>query len=235
MRSAPGLSKKAAAHRARLQACQAMAADCAQESEHAHQVTRLALALFDELKGLHGLGDKHRRRLEYAALLHDIGWKEGGKGHHKASLKLILEASGPGFARRKRRIVACVARYHRGPLPARHHRIYGKLAARDQRLVRVLAAILRVADGLDRSHRNLVTGWRAVVVPGRVTLTCTTRASAQAERQAALKKGDLFAKVFRRELAVECTPWQGADPDPEIETALEPTRKLQGQAGDKLI
>lgn len=205
MNSTRSLSKKAAVtHSACLRACQALAADCAQETKHTNQVARLALAIFDELKGLHGLGGKHRCSLEYAALLHDIGWKEGGKGHNKTSRQLILDASGLPFARRERRIIACVARYHRGPLPARRHRTYGKLLVRDQRVVRVLAAILRVADGLDRGHGSVVTGLQTAVCPGIVTITCTTVASAQPERDTALKKGNLFVKVFRRKLAVEC-------------------------------
>lgn len=205
VKSARGHSKKAdVAHQARLLACRGLATNCAQEDQHAEQVTRLALILFDQLKGLHRMGGKQRRRLEYAALLHDIGWKEGGHGHNKASLRLILKADELPFGKRERRIVASVARYHRGPVPKKQHSIYRRLARRDQRLVQLLAAILRVADGLDRSHRNAVTALRAFVDPGRVMLTCAAFGAGQAERAAVLKKGDLFSRVFLRKLSVEC-------------------------------
>jgi len=191
----------------RLAACHALAENSSHEAEHARQVTRLALALFDQLLELHRLSNTQRQRLEYAGLLHDIGWKEGGKGHHKASLRSILGARELPFDKRERRIVACVARYHRGRLPIQRHRAYGKLAARDQRVVQKLAAILRVADGLDRSHGSVVDGLRATVSAEQVTLTCTTRGPAVAEREAALKKSDLFTKVFRRSLVVECSSY----------------------------
>ena len=76
----------------RLQAVLQLAKDCDYEEEHTHQVARLSLRLFDELEPLHRLGPKERFWLRCGALLHDIGWIEGRKGHHKTSLQLILDA-----------------------------------------------------------------------------------------------------------------------------------------------
>ncbi|MEA4906585.1 MAG: HD domain-containing protein, partial [Anaerolineaceae bacterium] len=73
-----------------MQAVLQLARNCEYEVQHSHQVTFLALRLFDELKTLHQLGDRERRWLEYAGILHDIGWIEGWKGHHKATLRIIL-------------------------------------------------------------------------------------------------------------------------------------------------
>lgn len=183
----------------------ALARACHYELGHTHQVTRLAMDLFDQLDALHGLDDEARRWLLYAALLHDIGWLEGAKRHHKTSQRLIESARAIPFARRERRIVACVARYHRGALPKKRHSPYGDLPTEDRETVSRLAAILRVADGLDRSHRNVVVQVTAEIRPRRVRLVCETRGPATEEREAARRKGDMFSVVFQRTLAIQCS------------------------------
>jgi exopolyphosphatase/guanosine-5'-triphosphate,3'-diphosphate pyrophosphatase len=125
---------------------------------HAAQVARLALLLFDALSTLHGLGDRERRLLEVAAWLHDIGWSHGGATkHHKRSRDMILDADLPGLSDEERLLCALIARYHRKaePDPERHRR-FRKLAPPARERVEWLAGILRVADGLDRSHLDRV-------------------------------------------------------------------------------
>lgn len=182
-----------------------LARACRYELGHAHQVTRLALDLFDQLQSVHGLGEETRRWLLYAGILHDIGWLEGAEGHHKASQRMIESARSLPFGRRERRMVACIARYHRGAPPKKRHSPYGDLPAEDRAVVSRLAAILRVADGLDRSHRNVVLQLAAEVRPRQVRIVCETRGPSREERGAALRKGDMFTGVFRRELAIRCS------------------------------
>ncbi len=67
-----------------------LAQTCDYEANHSHQVTRLALRLFDELESLHHLGQEPRFWLECAGILHDIGWIEGWRNHHKTALRVIL-------------------------------------------------------------------------------------------------------------------------------------------------
>lgn len=184
----------------------ALARRCRYEIRHAHQVTRLALDLFDQLLPLHGLHERARQQLLYAGVLHDIGWLEGAKRHHKTSQRLIEESRILSFGAKERRIVASVARYHRGALPKMRHRPYGSLSPRDRGTVERLSAILRVADGLDRSHQNAVAALAAHIQPDLVRIHCDTRGLATREREFALRKADLFRKVFERELAVTCSP-----------------------------
>jgi putative phosphoesterase len=179
-----------------------LARECRYEIGHAHQVTRLSIDLFDALRRLHRLGPQPRRWLRYAAILHDVGWIEGGKGHNKASLRIIESARDLGLATRERSIVGCVARYHRGPIPKERHRIYASLAARDQRVVRRLAAILRLADGLDRTHRNVVAQVSAKVTSGTVRVSCRVRGPAEEELRFAEEKGQLLEEEFGRDLVI---------------------------------
>ena len=181
-----------------------LARECHYEEGHTNQVTRLALRLFDELAALHGLGPRERFWLECAGLLHDIGWIEGQEGHHKTALRIIRDSRILPLGRRERLIIGGIARYHRGALPKEKHEHFADLAPADRETVRALAAILRVADGLDRTHGDVVRDLSCQVTEKSVTLRCQVTGPAEEERQAALAKGDLFEQVFRRHSVIRC-------------------------------
>jgi putative phosphoesterase len=174
------------------------------EIGHAHQVTRLSMDLFDALRPLHRLSASRRRWLLYAAILHDIGWVKGPRDHHKASLELIDSVRKLGLPNRERRIVACVARYHRGAHPKRRHPLFGSLTDRDRRDVSVLAAILRVADGLDRTHEHVVGRISAAITPQQIRIDCEVHGPSDEERRFALTKGRLLEEMFDRTLVIAC-------------------------------
>jgi exopolyphosphatase/guanosine-5'-triphosphate,3'-diphosphate pyrophosphatase len=176
------------------------------EEGHAEQVARLALAIFDDLQTVHGLGEQARARLHAAAILHDVGLSEQMRGHHKVSQRLILEAEALPADGEERSIVACIARYHRKALPSMNHAEFAALSADGRRLVEALAAILRVADGLDATHRDLVASLAAEASADRITIRCRTRGDARKETEKAIAKGDLFERVFGRRLVVTVGP-----------------------------
>jgi putative phosphoesterase len=197
------LAQPTAAETDRLvHAALALARQCNYEREHTHQVTRLTLRLFDELKGLHRMGPRERLWLRCGALLHDIGWVEGAARHHKTALELIVAESRLPLERQQRRIVGLIARYHRKALPASDHKYFGDLDPEEQHRVRVLAGILRVADGLDRSHMNVVRDVRCMISNKTLTILCDTSAPADDEKAAATKKANLLEEVFARAVIV---------------------------------
>jgi len=168
---------------------------------HSEQVTTLVLALFDGLRGLHGYGPTERRLLEIASRLHDIGWSRVVSGkHHKLSRDLILELDLPGLNEQDRLLCALVARYHTKALPdaSRHHQ-FASLNPDRRELVEWLAGMLRVADGLDCNHANVVNqlecrvGKEAITIRIQATGDCLT----EVER-ARQKQGLLEGKVGRR-------------------------------------
>jgi exopolyphosphatase/guanosine-5'-triphosphate,3'-diphosphate pyrophosphatase len=130
---------------------------CGYWSEHAQQVARLSLAIFDQTRSVHGLGDRERDWLEYGALLHDIGVHISYERHHRHSYYLIKNGDLRGFDPDEIEVVALVARYHRRGTPKRSHEEYSRLAAPLRRTVRTLASILRVAESLDRSHTQTIS------------------------------------------------------------------------------
>ena len=180
----------------------ALARRCHYEQEHSHQVTRLALALFDGLRELHRLGSRERLWLQCGGLLHDIGWMEGQQGHHKTALRLIVSDPALPLERRGREIVGLVARYHRKALPSDRHKVYAKLTAADQHRVRVLGGLLRVADGLDRSHRSVVQGVSCGFSAKEIAIACAVRGAASEEVAAATKKADLLEIALGRAVKI---------------------------------
>jgi len=186
-----------------LEAVLRLAARCRYERDHTHQVVRLALEIFDGLKDLHRMGPQKRFWLQCGALLHDIGWAEGRKAHHKTSLRLTMAAPELPFERREREIIGLIARYHRKALPSCNHRYYGNLSGGDQHCVRVLGGILRIADGLDRSHRSVIETVRCEASDSKITLAGSARIVAGAELAAARKKADLLTEAFNRPVVIQ--------------------------------
>jgi exopolyphosphatase / guanosine-5'-triphosphate,3'-diphosphate pyrophosphatase len=131
---------------------------CNYWSEHARQVARLALSIFDQTRSVHGLTDREREWLEYAALLHDVGVHISYERHHRHSYYLIKNGDLRGFAPDEIEIMALVARYHRQARPRKSHDGYGDLPGGARRVVKTLSAMLRLAEGLDRSHAQALAG-----------------------------------------------------------------------------
>ena len=104
-----------------------LAERCNYSPEHANQVARLALSLFDQTRGLHALTDRDREWLEYAALLHDIGAHISYDQHHKHTYYLIKNGELRGFEPDEIETIALVARYHRRATPSRRHDGYADL------------------------------------------------------------------------------------------------------------
>src|SRR5947207_1867352 len=103
--------------------------------KHSEQVTHLCLELFDHLKSLHGMGQEERELIEYASLLHDIGWHISGKSHHKHSLYLITHGGLKDFNSQEIEIIANIARYHRKGPPRKKQQLYAQLSGRSRRVV----------------------------------------------------------------------------------------------------
>src|SRR3954468_268019 len=131
---------------------------CGYWAEHAQQVARLALSIFDQTRSVHGLGDREREWLEYAALLHDVGVHISYDRHHRHSYYLIKNGDLRGFDPQEIEVIALVARYHRQATPKKSHEGYGDLSGSLRTTVRVLSAIVRLAEGLDRSHAQALAG-----------------------------------------------------------------------------
>ena len=160
---------------------------------HSTHVTRLALSLARQLGKVAG---RDLLLLELAARLHDIGQFVEYEEHHRYSAEMIRAACLPGLTAEEIEIVACVARYHRKAIPELSHFHYGKLAASDRKRVDTLAAVLRVADGLDRSHRQKVKAVHLSREKGQWRIGCTCASNVSRELDAAEEKSSLWRRVL---------------------------------------
>ncbi|MDF2691781.1 MAG: Exopolyphosphatase [Labilithrix sp.] len=133
------------------------------DQPHGELVASLAMSLFDDMVGYHGFGERERLLLRSAALLHDVGDYVSYGGHHKHSYYLIQHSDIMGLTPGERAIVANVARYHRKGAPDPSHPNFRDLDKESRAKVRGLAAILRIADALDREHLGKVTSVRAEI------------------------------------------------------------------------
>ena len=173
---------------------------------HNEQVTTLALAFFDALRSLHGYGPGERRLLEIAGRLHDIGWSRVVSGkHHKLSRDMILELDIPGLDEPERLLCALIAHYHTKALPdASRHRQFASLDLSRRELVEWLAAILRVADGLDCNHASVINQLACDVGKKAVTIKIQANGDCRTEIEGARQKQDLFESKTGRRVEYRC-------------------------------
>jgi exopolyphosphatase/guanosine-5'-triphosphate,3'-diphosphate pyrophosphatase len=169
---------------------------------HVEHVARLAAQLFDQLLELHGLGPRERLLLEAAALLHDIGQGRDPQagGHHKRAAQLIRERPWVHFSPLEVELIAQIARYHRKAIPETTHDEFRALDPPNQRIVQCLAALLRLADSLDRSHQQSVREVRVEIRPSQLLFHLDATGPVVREVAAARAKGDLALAVFQRDL-----------------------------------
>ena len=179
-----------------------LAERCSYWPEHATQVTKLALALFDQTKPIHGLGDREREWLDFAALLHDVGVHISYPRHHKHSYYLIKNGDLRGFEPEEIEVIGLVARYHRSATPKKEHDGYGKLSGKLRRTVRTLSAILRLAEGLDRSHAQTIAAVELQDRGAKYRLKVRTAGDAELEVWAAGRHIEPFEQLVGKPVVV---------------------------------
>jgi exopolyphosphatase/guanosine-5'-triphosphate,3'-diphosphate pyrophosphatase len=180
-----------------------LAERCGWEADHSRQVARLALGIFDGLRSLHGLGDREREWLEYSAWLHDVGNHISYERHHRHSYYLIKHGDLRGFEPAEIETIALAARYHRRAEPSRGHEGYGDLPASLRRSVRVLGAILRLAESLDRSRTGGIRGLAVNARTDTVEIELEGRGDAELEVWAANRSLIPLERALKRPVRLQ--------------------------------
>src|SRR3954463_16270753 len=174
-----------------------------EDLEHARHVARLSLEILEGLEqaGLAEPTAEERELLWAAGMLHDIGTTIDYDDHHKHSRYLILNAGLPGFSPRETALIGQMTRYHRKGDPT-----LGQFAALGQKgddeLLTRCAAVLRVAEQLERSRDQAVDRVRVRLENGRVELALEAHEDVSIARWAAMGEADVFKKAFGRDLEI---------------------------------
>lgn len=174
-----------------------LARSCHYPGIHSHHVAKLAGQLFDQTKRLHGLGEREREWLEYAAILHDTGYLINASGHHKHSYYLISHSDLDGFSAEERDMIAHIARYHRKSIPEKGKKALQFYSTQGRKTLMILSAILRIADGLDRSHFGVIQNVM-IKVQASIKIVLETHGDPELEIWTAQGRKDLFEKVFKK-------------------------------------
>jgi hypothetical protein len=169
---------------------------------HSRKVSALSQMMFDDLVPLHGMESHERKLLEYACSLHDIGWKYGHKGHSKRSADMIVSDEHLLLDLDDRGVVALVSLAHRGDVKFESNGIFSLLPSKQRDTVLMLASLIRIADGLDYSHKGLVDSVHCTIHKDEIIADVFPALGADAEIERAQMKGDLFCRVFNRNLVI---------------------------------
>ena len=173
---------------------------------HCDQVANLALQIFDGVRDRFGLPVSSGDLLQAAAILHDIGYLISHSKHHKHAYHLIMHGELPGFSPHEVELIANVVRYHRRAFPKKRHENLAYLTGEDRKLIAKLSGILRIADGLDRTHSQSVTGVRVRALRGRLRLSVEAKAFPEIECADADRKAELFRRAFKTDVELVWQP-----------------------------
>jgi exopolyphosphatase/guanosine-5'-triphosphate,3'-diphosphate pyrophosphatase len=194
-----------------IQSALALGEKYAFDEKHSQQVADLSVRLFRELQPEHHLDKRFELLLRIAALLHEVGMFIGDRSHHKHSMYIIMNSELFGLTRKDIALIALVARYHRRATPRPYHEEYTSLD-RDSRIaVAKMAAILRVADALDRDHMQQARLLTFTREPGQFVISVQDAADLTLERFALKEKGNLFEEVYGMKAVV-----RNAEPAPGL-------------------
>ena len=163
---------------------------------HSQQVRKLCISLFDQLRELHGLSRHDRLLLTVAAILHEIGTFISPKNHHRHGQYIILNSEIFGLSREDVEIVGLLARYHRHGAPTTADHTYADLEQANRLRVQKLAALLRVADAMERAHSHRISTFTVRYTARKLELLVPGVHDLTIENLALRSKADLFTEIF---------------------------------------
>ncbi|SMD09393.1 HD domain-containing protein [Sporomusa malonica] len=166
------------------------------DPDHAAAVEKWSLLLFDKLARVHGLGQRHRLLLKVAAILHDIGKHVNLRRHYFYSYRLIISSDIMGFSEAERHIMANIAFYHSKGTPSDSDANFASLTPGQKVTVSKLSAIVRLADAIDRSHRQKVSKTEVALRGDEMVITVTSKEDMSLEAWTFADKADFFEDVF---------------------------------------
>ncbi|MEI8217176.1 MAG: HD domain-containing protein [Eubacteriales bacterium] len=163
---------------------------------HAIDVEEKSVALFEGLRKLHGMGDRELFLLRLSAILHDTGKYINLNDHYIHSYHIVMASELMGISRQELEIIANVSRYHSREVPSQSHATFMRLNEADRVVTAKLVAIIRIADALDRSHRQKIKSIKVTLDNEGLTVRVDTKEDVLLEEWTFETKANFFREVF---------------------------------------
>ena len=166
------------------------------DEAHSLHVEKLSADALRRARAFCGMKKRYRLMLRVAAILHDVGVFISSRSHHKHSFYLVMNSEILGITPEEQAIIAQVCRYHRRATPRTQHLDFWALPQGSRVAVSKIAAILRIADALDRNHNQEIVSLKALPGEHEVVLEVESRGDLLVDQWALESKADLFKEVF---------------------------------------
>jgi exopolyphosphatase/guanosine-5'-triphosphate,3'-diphosphate pyrophosphatase len=163
---------------------------------HWSKVYGFAMTIFDKMKRIHGLGARDKLLLSAAAILHDVGKYINNREHYRHSFAIIQGSDIVGLSQAETEIVAYICLYHARQAPSGREPLFAQLSVESRMRVSKLAAILRLADALDRSHLGKFSEISVKITGGALVITVAADTNTSLEQWSFNEKGKFFEEVF---------------------------------------
>lgn len=164
-------------------------------SPHIDALCSMSTQIFDAIKKVHGLGARDRLLLQVAAILHDCGKFVSLANGPECAYDIIMASEVIGLSHLEREIVARTVLYNTNPLEP-YANVADKMDIQSYMTAAKLAAILRVSNALDRSHKQKFTKIRVSLKEKRLLITVETDGDIILEKGLLEKKSDSFESIF---------------------------------------
>ena len=162
---------------------------------HVQNVSDNALAIFDSIRKLHGLGKRERLQLQIAAILHNCGKFVNMKDVSLISYHIVMATEILGLSHKEREEIANAVYYNGFYLPS-ELRASGRIGSADYMKVAKLTAILRLADVLDKSYKQKITNLRISLHDNTLVIYTDTLEDITLEAGMFKTNNILFEKVY---------------------------------------
>lgn len=166
--------------------------------KRAETLEKITTTIFDSMKKIHGLGERERLYLRLASILHDCGKYISLVNIGETSYNIIMATEIIGLSHMEREIVANIVRFNHSDFVYYGQQQAGAPALdKDSYLIIAkLTAILRLANSLDRSHKQKMKGAKASLKDGELILTVNTQEDITLEKGFFEAGTGFFKEVF---------------------------------------
>jgi len=164
-------------------------------SQHIDALTDMASLLFDAMKKVHGMGKREKLLLKVAAILHDCGKYISLAESAQCAYQIIRATEIIGLTHLEREMVASVVLYNTSPLDP-YEELADRMDSHSYTVVAKLAAILKVANAMDRSHKQKFKNVKAVIKNKELLITIETIDDISLEKGLLATKADIFEEIF---------------------------------------